>query len=41
MIVNARSIKEVFYRNEYPADLKGVEILNNRGICCRKIPKEK
>ena len=37
MIVNTQAIMAVYYRKEYPADLRGVEILNKRGILCQRI----
>ena len=37
MIVNTQAIYEVWYDKEYSADMKGVEILKARGICCERI----
>jgi len=37
MIVNTQAISEVWYDEEYSADMKGVEILRKRGIRCEKI----
>ena len=37
MIVNTQAIYEVWYDQEYSADMKGVEILQARGIRCEKL----
>jgi len=37
MIINTQAIKSVIYKNEYSADVRGIEILKKANILCEKL----